>query len=182
MDINMKTIGSDGLCPYCHKRIPGYKPTKIAYGTPVQTCPKCLQDYYDRRFFEPAVSGFVMNELDTKRSLKIGLSGLIVFAVCLGINWLEVMMTGEYYVYLAIMQFVGLFTIIFSIIDAIRIKLGSKNKKLEFLMWQSDERLKNRDYAEFLKAKGLNVPEKYLPSGSSVPYGSVQSDDATMSN
>ena len=164
MDATMKNIGSDGLCPYCQKKVPGYKPTKIAYGTPIQTCPKCGHDYYDRRFFEPAVSGFVMGELDKKRPLKLGFSGLVCFLICFGVNWLQIRESGEYYVYLAIIQFVSIFVILAAIIDAIRIVVGSKRKKLDFIMWQSDERLKNTEYAVFLKEKGLNVPEKYLPA------------------
>ena len=162
MDATMKNIGSDGKCPYCQKKIPGYKPTKVAYGTLIHTCPKCGHDYYDRRFFEPAVSGFVKGETDKKRPLKLGFSGLICFLICFGINWLQIHETGEFYIYLAIMEFVSIIVIITAIIDVIRIAVGSKRKKLDFLMWQSDERLRNREYAMFLKEKGLNVPEKYL--------------------
>ena len=164
MNADMKNIGSDGKCPYCHKKVPGYKPTKITYGTPIQTCPKCGADYYDRRFFEPAVSGFVKGELDKKRPLKTFLSALACFAICFIVNFLEVRETGEYYVYLAILQFVSIIVIIVAIVDAILISVGSKRKKLDFLMWQSDERLKNSEYAAFLKEKGQDVPEKYLPA------------------
>ena len=164
MDATMKNIGSDGICPHCQKKVPGYNPTKVAYGIPIQTCPKCGNDYYDRRFFEPAVSGFVMGEMDKKRPLKLGFAGLICFLICFGVNWLQIHETGEFYIYLAIMEFVSIIVIIAAIIDAIRISAGSKRKKLDFLMWQSDERLKNTEYAVFLKEKGLNVPEKYLPA------------------
>lgn len=162
MDATMKNIGSDGICPYCQKKVSGYKPTKIAYGTPIQTCPKCGHDYYDRRFFEPAVSGFVMGELDKKRPLKLGFSALVCFIIGFIVNWLQIRESGEYYVYLALLQFVAIIVIIVAIIDAISIAVGSKRKKLDFLMWQSDERLQNTEYAVFLKEKGLNVPEKYL--------------------
>lgn len=165
INTDMKNIGSDGNCPYCHKKVSGYKATKIDYGTPIRACPKCGQDYYDRRFFEPAVSGFVKGETNAKNSLKTALYAAICFAICLAVNWLEVRESGEYYVYLAIMQFVALIVIIVAIIDAIRISAGAKRKKLDFLMWESDERLKNLEYAVFLKVKGLNVPEKYLPVG-----------------
>ena len=168
MDANMKNIPSTGICPYCGKKIPGYKPTKVEYGSPVRICPKCDREYYDRRFFEPAVSGLVRSELSKKRCLSMMLSAVVCFVIAFGINWLEIRETGEYYVILALMQPVAIVLFITAIVDLIRIVTGTKRKKYDFLISQSEERLANPEYAEFLAEKGMNVPEKYLPKKESL--------------
>ena len=173
MDTNMKTIASTGKCPYCGKKIPGYKATKISYGSPVRVCPKCDHEYYDRRFFEPVISGPVKSEFSKKRCLNMMFASVFFFAAAFAINWLEIRQTGEYYVVLALMQPIAIITFIMAIVDLIRISVGSKQKKFDFEMSQSEERLRNPEYAEFLKSKGLEVPEKYLPMRDSVSDGNL---------
>jgi len=57
---------------------------------------------------------------------------------------------------------VGLIFVIKSIADIILIKTGLKAKKLERLKNESEDRLRDRSYAETLRQLGYNVPDKYL--------------------
>lgn len=152
-----------GKCPNCGKEaLTGYVDRQWYYGSPVKQCKKCGFTYLDKRYHEIETDGCEPDALSVKRSglaILLGLGSLIIGALFIvG----EIYLSGSYHTAMVALAVVGIILAVWGVIDFIRIRTGSKAKKLKKLRLESEERLKNKDYAHFLAEQGYNVPQKYL--------------------
>lgn len=152
-----------GFCPHCNKKISGYVDNKYMYGSPVKTCKKCNGVYLDPNYHEIAIDGFPSGELSIKRGIKSALMGAGIFLVCAIIFVCELLFSERVHIYPPILAIGGIFIIITSIVDIIKIKSGAKTNEMERLRAESILRLKNPLYAQQLRDIGYNVPAEFLP-------------------
>lgn len=131
------------------------------FGSPIQTCKKCKGTYLDRRYHEIAIEG-IGNTLSVKRSFKIALISLALFAAAFLLNLVMVILQDKYSVEMVFIQVLSLLMMLAAFIDAIMIKTGIKEKKLEKKRQESVKRLRNIEYARTLADFGYDVPEEYL--------------------
>ena len=152
------------VCDNCGARLGPILPDGSRYGSLIQKCPSCKSLYFDRSYREIAVDGFKEADLETKS----GLGHIVLFLL------LALLLTGFFVlntfggfgnrVYLAvpIMAVVMWYSFATSIADQIDTWTGKKQKDLEKLKLESEERMRNRSYADVLVQQGYNVPQKYL--------------------
>lgn len=152
----------NGKCPYCGVEIKGYMESQSDYGSPIRVCRKCGKSYLDRRYHEIAIEGIGTNALSIKRDAKIALLGFAFFAVGFLLNLGMVLSSDKYNLRLVFIQLIAIILIIFALGDAVMIKTGKKEKRLEKKRMESVERLKNKEYARTLAELGYNVPNEYL--------------------
>lgn len=151
-----------GKCQNCGREEGGYVDRQWYYGSPVRQCKKCGFTYLDKRYHEIETDGCEPDALSVKRSAIVSAAGLAAAVLGAAITAAEIHLSGKYHLSMVFIALIGLALVIFGIVDAVRIKTGLKAKKLEKLRTESEERLKNREYAQLLKENGYNVPEKYL--------------------
>lgn len=150
------------ICPYCGAKIKDYVANKWLYGSPVRVCGKCGKNYIDRRYHEIAVEGYQPGTLSVKRALKVLLICIALFLICAGILYYELNFQSYYHPMYLFLVPMSAFAVIFMIVDIIRIKTGSKERALEKLKAESEERLGDTEYARTLKSIGYNVPQRFL--------------------
>ena len=141
-------------CPHCNYTYTFREPKGTGhYGSPIRTCDKCNQYFVDKDYIEIAVDG--IREVDKNRvSLRTIINSITFMFFAFGIL----------YVF-------GIEAIIFSIVPFI-ISIGlivrdcagykSRQNYLNMERINSENRLKNYEYAALLKEFGYDVPEKYL--------------------
>lgn len=144
------------FCPHCQSR-QSEPENRWCYGSPIRTCPKCHGEFLDKRYTELAVSGIPEKQLSVKRDLIFILIGLGFIAV----GFLLSIIRGGWNIKSSVISIDGGFMALCFIVDVISILTGSKLKKLEKLKGQSEERLRNYEYAEKLVNLGYNVPNEY---------------------
>lgn len=153
------------MCSGCGKKLLSYeKNAEKRYGSPVKTCKKCGQMYADPRYCEIAVDGIQPSSMSVGGNvLVLALGAFILYRgiVLFGRTQLGVPKEMQFLMPAAL-AVVGLILVIKSIADIILIKTGLKAKKLERLKNESEDRLRDRSYAETLRQLGYNVPDKYL--------------------
>ncbi len=152
-----------GKCMNCGKEaFIEYMERQWNYGSPVKQCKKCGFTYLDKRYHEIEIEGFEPDALSAKRSGFAILMGLI--AVIIGVLFIagEIYLSGHYHTGAVAFAFIGTVLVGWGIIDFLRIKTGSKAKKLEKLRLESANRLSDKNYARLLAEQGYNVPLKYL--------------------
>ena len=152
------------VCEDCGAKLGPVLPNGSRYGSLIQKCPSCKSLYFDRSYREIAVDGFKEADLETKSGLG-HIVLLLLFALLLtGFFVLNTFGGFGNRVYLAvpIMAVVMWYSFATSIADQIDTWTGKKQKDLEKLKLESEERMRNRSYADVLVQQGYNVPQKYL--------------------
>ena len=150
------------LCKNCGAKLGTVLPDGSRYGSLVQKCPSCNSLYFDRSYREIEVDGFRKADLESNLlfivlSFLLALLSTVIFV-------LNVFGGFGNRVYLAcpIMAVILWFWFAISIGSQIDVWTGKKQKELEKLRLESEERMQNRRYAELLAQQGYNVPQKYL--------------------
>lgn len=148
-------------CPHCgHKKKENCN--AWAYGSPVKVCDKCNKEFIDKRFTELAVEGIDRKNVDPSIYLKgIGLFAAMTL-LCVFLFIIMVKFNGWYPTKIIGCMGIGILGIILCTVLFIRAKLGIEEVDSEIYLKESEERLKNKEYAEKLKSYGYNVPDKYL--------------------
>lgn len=158
----MHLLETDGNCPYCGKKIPGYNASVQEFGSPIRTCKACGREYLDRRYHEAAVDGYQKSSLDIRNSCKVILLGCILLAASGLLNLHLIADGGRYSVKGLITSVLSLLILMYGILDAVRIRTGVKEKGLEKKIEESKARLQNKAYAQQLTELGYDVPAEYL--------------------
>ena len=149
-------------CPHCKHTYKFFDADYIGYGSPVRTCESCGKNFIDKDYIEIAIDG--IRKVDKKRCSPSTLIGAIlfcgIFVFTLSGNSLS---TSDGPPGMDEIIFFGLLAAgsLYLLISEIR---GFKERQ-RFLAEEtiaSENRLKNREYAYFLKELGYYVPEKYL--------------------
>lgn len=160
----MKIPETKGMCPHCGTELFAYNECEWKYGSPIRTCKICKNDYIDKRYHEIVIEGIAPDAMSVKRDgicMLIGLFLVMIFLIHSFIDKLTPETHSFSYIWLCF-GIIGLFVIIFMIIDIVRIKTGLKDKQLGKLRAESVKRLQNCTYARKLSDAGYPVPEEYL--------------------
>ena len=155
-----------GVCPNCGRSILGMNNRETAYqvlyGSPVRNCKRCRKPYIDSRYHEIAITGIGERTLSVKYSLKVlGIIGMIL-VVSVGWNVVNIRMRGRYSVMMALLSLLSVILILYVLWDILMIATGKKAQKMERLRQESEERLRDPDYARLLADAGYLVPGQYL--------------------
>ncbi len=160
METKVLEMQCKGKCPHCGMNMGEYIESSD-YGSPVRTCRKCGGQYLDRRYHEIEIEGYGANALSVKRDGKIMLLGLAFFAAAFLLNFWTTK-SGYYSLRGRFIILIAGLMILFALADAIMIKTGIKEKRLEKKRLESAARLQNPEYAKTLAEFGYQVPDKYL--------------------
>ena len=144
-------------CPYCNRVLESTN-HPVSYGNPLKQCPHCTKTYIDPYCSEPALREYkplsIKHQFWTNISSGITLAGLIAIIVFLisKNNRLGCLIWG-----------IG--TPIFWLLSFSYSLLTQKKREPRRLKtWQeSDQRLRNSEYAAILANYGYSVPAQYLP-------------------
>lgn len=148
-------------CPHCKARQPA-PDNRWLYGSPVRVCPECGTEYFDGRFREIAAEGYIPGALSIKKCLKILLLGSAFFLLAAGMYLYETRILGKYHIILWPIMIGGGIMALMGLIDAVSVLSGRREKALEKLKAESEERMKDPLYVRKLSEYGLSVPEEYL--------------------
>lgn len=157
-----KILETDGSCPHCKKRFSSYNASSSDFGSPIRKCRYCQKEYLDRRYHEIAVEGWNESSLNPMNSLKVAGIGLAGVLIAGGLTAYTIYTKGYYMMKGALAGILAFVIMIVGIVDFIRVKTGAKQRSIDKKKVESEERLKNREYAMLLAENGYNVPEKYL--------------------
>ena len=149
-------------CPYCGKEIIGFNEDAWEYGRPVRRCKRCKKKYIDPRYHEIAIDGINPDAYNIRRSVIGMLIGLACVMITALVNLCFVYFNGCYSLKLVFAGFMGVVLAVILMVDVIRIKTGIKERHLEKLRRESEQRLQQMDYVQELINAGIEVPEKYL--------------------
>lgn len=151
---------SEMNCPHCGK-MNRESCNANMYGSPIRICKNCGKKYVDRRYTEPALTGFDRKSTDPTLYAKgaaIFAAGF-VFTLC----WVLVSIykMGRYSIKMAGTSVICLIGLIMCIVCFIRIKTGTAAKENQKYLEESENRLMNKEYVRELIENGIDVPEKY---------------------
>lgn len=157
-----KILSTDGSCPYCGKKFNDYNVSSCDYGSPIRKCKYCNKPYHDNRYHEIAIEGYSEKSLNPQNSIKVLLLGLVGALISGGMTFYTIHFRGYYMLKGAAVFFLALIIMIVGIVDFVRVKTGLKRKSLEKKREESENRMKNKEYAQLLSELGYTVPEEYL--------------------
>ena len=151
----------EGNCGKCGEKT--REPSNaFAYGSPIRFCPKCKQEYLDRRWREVAVQGFDPKSTSVAYYAK---AFLILFAItALSGGWLYYTMhfKGYYYTMVVAIVIVCAIASVASLGLMAWIALGFAAKSNAKYLAESERRMRNPEYVKKLQACGYVIPAKYL--------------------
>lgn len=143
-------------CPKCGKKQPA-PDNRWCYGSPIKQCPECGMEYFDERYREIAISGYIPGALSLKKAVKTAAVGAVFVLLAVLMYFYETRTSGRYHVILIVIGIAGAAIILLGLIDFFEIFSGVKQKKLERFKAESEERLKNSEYVEKLAELGVDL-------------------------
>jgi hypothetical protein len=152
------------VCDNCGAKLDPILSDGSRYGSPIRECPSCKRLYIDRSYREIAVDGFKEADLEQKSGLGYIVLSLLLALLSTGMFFLNCFGGFGNRVYFAIpvMAVIMWYWFAESLGTLIDVRTGKKQKELEKLRQESEERMRNRSYADVLVQHGYNVPQKYL--------------------
>lgn len=143
-------------CPYCKKAYQRFVHKSEHYGCPIVNCPSCGGQFYDKDYIERALQPYKPTSYAMSLAASL-LSVTFLFAFLAAIIWY---FQGAWYVYLIF----GSLYLVWTTMITVQNKADTdKDNRIAYTEWlESEKRLMNREYAIFLKERGVKVPEKYL--------------------
>ncbi|MCR5418257.1 MAG: hypothetical protein K6E84_05015 [Lachnospiraceae bacterium] len=132
------------------------------YGPLTEDCKSCGKTYIDPRRVELSLTGIPADEYKMSPYVFI----LVIGAFLIWRGWYMLGMyqlgvPGPMQKFLPVVFIIlGIVAILASIYEIIMIKTGGKAKKMQKLMEESRQRMKNHAYVEKLKDLGIEVPEE----------------------
>lgn len=148
-------------CKSCGSKLLTYEIYERKYGSPLCACKKCGCEYIDPRVQELAVVGM------PEKEFKIS-NCIILFVIGLLIAWRGCYLFSSYqlgvveeiqWLMPVVILLLGIALIVGSIVEMIRIKTGSKQKKFQQLLVQSQARMADQEYVAKLEHLGYLVPQ-----------------------
>ena len=152
------------VCDNCGAKLDPILSDGSRYGSPIRECPSCKRLYIDRSYREIAVDGFKEADLEQKSGLGYIVLSLLLALLSTGMFFLNCFGGFGNRVYFAIpvMAVTMWYWFAESLGTLIDVRTGKKQKELEKLRQESEERMQNRSYADMLVQLGYRVPQQYL--------------------
>ena len=156
-----------GACPECGHKFFSYEPAQRFYGSPIRTCKKCGQKYFDARYHEIAIEGIAKKDVAKWPAFVLMFFGAFLMYRGNHLWGMKQLGTLDFMqkVLPVLLLAVGGLLVLGGIYELYAVLSGKKAANMEKLRAASEERLKNPGYAQELKAMGLPVPEQYLDGG-----------------
>ncbi|MCR5720698.1 MAG: hypothetical protein K6F84_09030 [Lachnospiraceae bacterium] len=149
-------------CPNCSRKLFSYEPGAQKYGSMVGMCKYCNSKYLDPRYKEAAITGIPKRELG-----YVGAVVLLLFGGFMAWRGYSVLSNIDSYfdadmlrVRSWVFVILGILFVVAGLIEAIFVVTGLKKKKMEKIMAESVNRLKNESYVwDLVKLGVINNPE-----------------------
>ncbi len=155
---------TQGACPECGHKFFVYEPAQRFYGSPIRTCKKCKMQYLDTRYHEMAIEGIPKKEISKWPSFVLMFLGAFLMYRGNHLWGMEQLGTPDFMqkVLPTLLLVTGGIFAVGGIYELYAVLSGKKVAKMQKMLAESEERLKNPAYAQELKAMGLPVPQQYL--------------------
>lgn len=143
-------------CNNCGKHLLTYEIYEKKYKSPLSICKKCGCEYIDPRCQELAVVGIPEQEFKISRTFIMLVIGILIVwrgKYLFGVRMLNTPDFIQWTLPMLILL-LGLVFVVSSIVEFIRITSGSKRKKYEKLLEESQKRMLDENYVEKLKKYG----------------------------
>lgn len=152
-------------CKQCGKKLLTYSQMSYRrYKSPINVCKKCGTRYADPRCHEIAVEGIPEDEFSASPRVITIIIGALV--LCRGLYLFGMYEIGVpdnmQWLKPTIIAIAGLVIVLIGVAGIVAINSGIKEKKFEKLERESEQRLRNKNYARALQNLGYRVPKKYL--------------------
>ena len=162
-DIGGEHMSLEFKCPSCGKKLFSYEARTRKYGKMTGVCKKCNATYIDPRYKELAIIGIPEDEFSVLSYVLLILLGGFFFWRASHLFAVKQLGTPDSMQWLmpSVFALIGAALVIGGIAEIIMIKTGLKEKKMNKLLAESEQRMKDRTYVKMLLDMGVPVPEKY---------------------
>lgn len=151
----------EGTCPKCGEKTREQSNT-WGYGSPIRFCPRCKQEYLDRRWREVAIDGFDPKSTSPGFYLKAFLLLVVVAAISGGWLYYTTHVKNYYSTLVVTVVIISVIGAVACLGLSIWIALGFAAKTNSHYLEESKRRLRNADYVRKLQAYGYVIPSEYL--------------------
>ena len=151
----------EGTCPKCGEKTREQSNT-WGYGSPIRFCPRCKQEYLDKRWREVAIDGFDPKSTNPGYYLKAFLLLVVVTAISGGWLYYTTHFKNYYSTLVVTVVIVGAIGAVACLGLSIWIALGFAAKSNAKYLEESKRRLRNADYVRKLQEYGYVIPSEYL--------------------
>ncbi len=151
----------EGTCPKCGEKTREQSNT-WAYGSPIRLCPRCKQEYLDKRWREVAIDGFDPRGTSPAYYLKCFVGCLVGLILSYGWYYYTTHYRGYYNTMNIAIIIVAAIGTIGCLGLAIYIGLGFGKKADAKYMEESKRRLRVADYVRKRQSYGYVIPAEYL--------------------
>jgi hypothetical protein len=143
-------------CGNCGKHLLTYESYEKKYKSPLNVCKKCGCEYIDPRCQELAVTGMPEKEFKLSTTFIMLIIGILIVWRGIYLFGMRMLNMPDYaqWVLPTVILLLGLVFIVGAIVEFILIVSGSKRKKYERLMEESQTRMLDEEYVEKLKKYG----------------------------
>lgn len=153
------SIYYNSYCPHCGHTLNRDMGISSKYsGSPIRSCPKCSKIYCDPRYFEPALEPYKRYSL-----LRQFFGALpLAFAITVFVLFLVYSITrSDHIAWILGAVSLGISWLLFFFYSIKKRRIIEEKRLKE---WQeSDQRLRDPNYAALLKSARFDVPSRYLP-------------------
>ncbi|MBR6477019.1 MAG: hypothetical protein IKS85_01095 [Lachnospiraceae bacterium] len=153
----------EGKCGHCGETVKE-KSNMWAYGSPIRYCPRCKQEFLDRRWREVAIQGLDPKSTSPAYYIKALFICLAALAVSGGWTYYTIHFHGEYYTAMVAIIIVSIIGSIGCLVLSLAIALGFMKKDNEKYLRESEMRMQDPEYVRKLQAYGYQIPAKYMPA------------------
>lgn len=147
-------------CPHC-RRVTETTNHPVSYGSPLRTCAHCGKAYIDPNCTEPALRDYV--PCPSRPQLLRSLTGGIT---CSGLIAIVTALISQNDRLGLLIWAVGSPILFLTIFCCLRLTQRKREPRRLRVWVESDQRLRDPEYASILANYGYRVPSRYLPSGS----------------
>ena len=150
-------------CPSCGKKLFSYEARVRKYGSLIKECRKCGSEYIDPRYYELALSGIPDDEYKIfPYMFMIVIGGLVIWRALhlFGLRQLGVPSEIQWLLP-SVLLIMGIVFVVGALAGIIMIKTGLRKKKIDRLLAESQERLKDSSYISRLRSLGLKFDDGY---------------------
>lgn len=150
-------------CPSCGNKLFSYEPRIRKYGSLIKECKKCGSEYIDPRYYELALNGIPDDEYKIfPYVFMIVFGGLVIWRALRLFGMRQLGVPDVLQMLLpSVLLIMGLVFVIWAIGGIIMLKTGLHKKKIERLLAESQERLKDSGYISSLRSLGLKIDDEY---------------------
>ena len=148
-------------CPSCGKKLFTYEYRIRKYGCPVKECKKCGCEYIDPRYYELAIDGVPEDEYKILPYVLMIVIGLLIMwrgYHMLGMRQLGVSAQIQWLLPCVFLIF-GIVLVIGAVGGIIMIVTGLHRKKIERLLEESEDRVRDYSYVKKLQRLGYKIPD-----------------------